>query len=270
MDARNPYAPVVQTDLGMLIGTSRNGGGPGYGTIYRVSTSGANYGILHEFQGGTTDGSGPEMGLLLASDGLLYGTTPGGGSMSGGTVFRVSSDGTGYTVLHSFELFQSAYYPNSAVTEGNDGYLYGSTSGGTDGYGAVYRLGKDGSDYALIRTFSYNGDEGTNPSGGLILASDGWLIGVTTAGGFPNLGTVYQIAPKVVLSNVSNPTSPGATLLLNGLPDWNYHVEATSIIYPPSWSSLNDITFDKTGSASVLDSGSTGQTKRYYRFSPRP
>ena len=39
---------------------------------------------------------------LVLSGGTLYGTTYLGGSSDKGTVFKVNTDGTGYTVLKSF------------------------------------------------------------------------------------------------------------------------------------------------------------------------
>src|SRR4051812_41444036 len=40
--------------------------------------------------------------LLLGADGAFYGTTQLGGNDNVGTIFKVSTDGTGYTVLYSF------------------------------------------------------------------------------------------------------------------------------------------------------------------------
>ena len=48
-------------------------------------------------QSGTT----PEASVIEGSDGALYGTTYSGGIASGGTVFKMNRDGSGYTVLHS-------------------------------------------------------------------------------------------------------------------------------------------------------------------------
>ena len=52
---------------------------------------------LYNFPGGT-NGANPAAGLLL-SGGTLYGTTFNGGSGGSGTVFKVNTDGSGYTIL---------------------------------------------------------------------------------------------------------------------------------------------------------------------------
>ena len=149
-DAQGPAAGVVAFK-GKLYGTTTNGGA--YypkGTIFSVTTSGQEQ-ILHNFGNGE-DGSIP-WGGLLAYKGQLYGTTSSGGSASDGTVFRVSPDGSGYLILHSF----GEGYPRN---DGSDptgslinfrGDLYGTTQGGGSsapscsyynacGWGTVFRV----------------------------------------------------------------------------------------------------------------------------------
>src|SRR5262245_45462604 len=50
-----------------------------------------------------SDGAYPFAGLALSGD-TLYGTAFYGGSSSAGTIFAVSTDGTGFTTLHSFTV----------------------------------------------------------------------------------------------------------------------------------------------------------------------
>src|SRR5690349_9640112 len=54
--------------------------------------------VLHNFTG--NDGAHPQ-GVLLLSGNTLYGTTVGVTAFSGGTAFRLNTDGTGFTNLHS-------------------------------------------------------------------------------------------------------------------------------------------------------------------------
>src|SRR5215471_8777424 len=56
--------------------------------------------LLHSFTNGP-DGANPFSGLTLAGN-TLYGTTEKGGTNDGGLVFSMGTDGTGYTVLHTF------------------------------------------------------------------------------------------------------------------------------------------------------------------------
>jgi uncharacterized repeat protein (TIGR03803 family) len=137
---------------GAFYGTTADGGGTGCesetsdgcGTVYSVSTKGQEH-VLYRFKGGT-DGAHPSA-VLLARDGLLYGTTtaggigcsngPGGGGC--GTVFAVSSSGEEHT-LYRFKGTPDGEYPDAGLTLlGNT--LYGTTSaGGKSGSGTVFRI----------------------------------------------------------------------------------------------------------------------------------
>src|SRR5438552_18727988 len=66
-----------------------------------------------------TDGANPEAGLVLSGN-TLYGTAYSGGSLGVGTVFKVNTDGTGFTNLHSFT---EATYP--LYTNGDGAYPEG-------------------------------------------------------------------------------------------------------------------------------------------------
>jgi len=61
---------------GKLYGTTHSGGSYSYGTVFSITTSGAES-VLHSFSG--TQGAYPEAGLIGVK-GTLYGTTAYGGS----------------------------------------------------------------------------------------------------------------------------------------------------------------------------------------------
>ncbi len=139
--------------------------------------------------------------LIKGSDGKLYGTTYQGGVNNYGAVYSLTivSNGTPVvTVLHSFntDVAGGGHNPYSGVTEGNDGKLYGTTYyGGANGYGTVYSLSKDGTNYTNIHDFggTENAD-GANPWSQLTRSNSGNLYGTTPTGG-ANDGTLYKISP---------------------------------------------------------------------------
>lgn len=91
-DGMQPRAPLVMDSIGNLYGTTQFGGGTTCpcGTVFKIDTSGVET-ILHRFTGqGTGDGKQPFAGLILGSDGSLYGTTYRGGSWNAGTVFKIT------------------------------------------------------------------------------------------------------------------------------------------------------------------------------------
>jgi uncharacterized repeat protein (TIGR03803 family) len=128
--------------------------------------------------------------VIEGSDGHLYGTTSAGGQ-SYGTVFRLAKDGTSYTVLRVFaDNATDAKTPYTRVLEASDGALYGTTfSGGAHNVGAVYRLNKDGSQYAVLHSFSMSGGDGQWPAAPVMEATDGVLYGTTSSGGSNIFGT---------------------------------------------------------------------------------
>ena len=84
--------------------------------------------ILKSFGNASQSGSRP-VGVLVGADGVLYGTTSGGGIYSNGTVFRVNVDGSRYTVLHAFGgNANDGAKPQAGLVQGRDGMLFGTTS----------------------------------------------------------------------------------------------------------------------------------------------
>jgi uncharacterized repeat protein (TIGR03803 family) len=146
-DGGNPQGGLVQGRDGNFYGTTAGGGAGSYGTVFKISTSGALT-TLHSFTG-TNDGSEPCAGLVQGSDGNFYGTTTGGGVFfeSGqpgiferfGTVFRISTNGE-FASLFTFEGGNQGAFPYAGLVQGTDGSFYGTTAGGLGGMGTVFRL----------------------------------------------------------------------------------------------------------------------------------
>src|SRR5262245_21076564 len=120
-----------------------------------------SFAVLKEFDNPLAQIQG---GILRTSNGTIYGTTINGGVDQLGGIFRVQSDGSGFTVLHTFQ-FSDGYGPFAELTQGADGLLYGTTqSGGGFGVGTIFRLQPDGSGFSVIHSF--NGASGSFAHGG--------------------------------------------------------------------------------------------------------
>ena len=138
-DGSSPTA-LVQGSDGLLYGTTARGGAEGYGTVFKLSLDG-NLTMLYTFTG--PDGDGPKI-LIQGSDGSFYGITSGGGStfqnavqFGAGTVFVITSAGT-FTSLYSF-TGPDGYQP-TALVQGPNGNLYGTTYGNSNAGGNVFML----------------------------------------------------------------------------------------------------------------------------------
>ena len=136
-DGAAPFAGLIRDKAGNLYGTTVMGGSFGYGTVFKVDTSG-NETVLHSFR--NSDGGEPFAGLVRDKAGNLYGTTTGGGFSGYGTLFKVDTSAN-ETVLHSFTNVPDGAGPFAGLVMDKKGNLYGTTVvGGFSGYGTVFKL----------------------------------------------------------------------------------------------------------------------------------
>jgi uncharacterized repeat protein (TIGR03803 family) len=179
-EGRNPMAPLLEGSDGMLYGTLSSGVESG-GSVFRLKKNGSGFfmtGVegpqapLIEGSDGALYGSGDHfifrirkdltglsvlrdyyginivypqsqpMGLVEGPDGVLYGCSQQGGSLGGGTVFKLNKDGNDYRVLHSFtDADGGGANPGGGLLLGSDGAFYTTTSAGGDtGDGSIYKI----------------------------------------------------------------------------------------------------------------------------------
>jgi len=184
--AGGPSSALTPVD-NVLYGTTLGAGSQGGGTVFSLNTNRMER-TLFAFGNGA-DGKDPEQSNLVSSNGMLYGTTNGGGEYGGGTVFSISPDGKVH-VLHNFGSGTDAASPAASLLKVND-TLYGTSwFGGTNGVGTVFSVSTNGGEQVL-HSFGSDSD-GQLPRAGL-LAVNGLLYGTTTGGGSHREGTVYSI-----------------------------------------------------------------------------
>ena len=186
---------LIEGRDGFLYGRSYHGGQQDFGIIFKLGKDGNGLQVLHSFTGADGDGRYGGGELLEASDGLLYGATYWGGADDAGTVFRLNTEGGGYTLLHSFSRSSGdAGFPEwTRLSEGHDGTLYGvSLWGGSQGQGALFKLNKDGSGYSVLTSFHSDASLAA-PAGSLVLDSAGTLFGTTQFDGAHRGGTVFRV-----------------------------------------------------------------------------
>lgn len=198
-DGAFPLAPLLHAG-DSLYGTTSQGGtvtANGDGTIFKLSLSGSET-VLQSFAG-SPDGQFPQAGLILLK-GLLYGTTPNGGSAATGTVFTSTKAGV-EKVLYSFTSGMDGAGPAANLIDVK-GTLYGTTSAGGGascnsdiGCGTVFKIDPSGNESVLYRF--QGGSDGAAPFAGLIYHR-GALYGTTFFGGgsgcnFRGCGTIFKV-----------------------------------------------------------------------------
>jgi uncharacterized repeat protein (TIGR03803 family) len=226
-DGYFPWGDLTFDNAGDLYGATQDGGGfgscnaPFYqycGTVFKLSppkTKGGKWTekVLYAFKSGN-DGANPNGGLVLDSNGGIYGTTYFGGDSADtcigangfvgcGTVFKLKPpvrQGGGWTekvLLHFKTDASMGSNPAAGVIFGTNGDLYGTTTFGGQGplaSGTVFRLhhDKDGTwNEILLQTLSGSG--GWTPLAGVIFDATGNLYGTASGGGRSGDGTVFEL-----------------------------------------------------------------------------
>ncbi len=176
-----------------------------------ITLSAQTFTTLYSFN--CTDGfSYSYAGLVQATDGNLYGTTPYCGSSSPeyGTVFKITTSGM-LTTLDSFDG-TDGYRPQAGLVQATDGNLYGTTAyGGANGFGTVFKTTTSGTLTTLHSFDSPNGTDGAYPYAGLVRATDGNLYGTTYEGGTNGFGTVFKITRGGTLTTLHSFGPPDGT-----------------------------------------------------------
>ena len=190
-DGSVPAGSLVYGNDGAFYGTTAGGGISNAGTVFKLNQDGSGFVTLKSFVG--SDGAAPYAGLVLSTNGCLFGTTYGGGLSNFGTVFKIARDGTGFSVLHSFTGAEDSKNPGAALIEGSDGALYGTTPFGNSATrGTIFKIQKDGNGYLVLHSFTGNPD-GQQPQCKLLEGSDGALYGTASFGGPTVRGTVFTL-----------------------------------------------------------------------------
>jgi uncharacterized repeat protein (TIGR03803 family) len=189
----SPYGTLIQGTDGNFFGTTRGGGAHLHGTVFRIAPGGG-FTTLYSFKGSSTtgpfDGAQPNAGVVQAADGNLYGTTEAGGTVNGGTVFKITPAAK-ETVLHSFgKPAAPGSFLDAPLIQAIDGNFYGTTARGGnsscfDGCGTVFKITPTGQ---LTTLYSFHGTDGAHPTGGLLQYTDGSFYGMTAAGGNQHSG----------------------------------------------------------------------------------
>ncbi len=197
-DGANPYGGLTQDSTGNLYGPTKLGGAyPFSGLIFELTNTqqGWTEDILHSFNG--IDGNEPLGGVLLDGSGNIFGTTNHGGQGSGGggEVFELTPSGGSWEIALLYH-FDGIAGPWCDLAMDSSGAIYGTTvQDGAYGFGTVFKLTFSGGSWTYTTIHDFNGQDGANPHGNILIDANGNLYGTTGAGGPHNLGTVWEITP---------------------------------------------------------------------------
>ena len=233
-DGCHPAGPVIAKS-GILYGATTFGGistecnvgtdSNGCGTVFELAAPASPGGVrtesvLYSFDSQKGDGIFPYGGLVAGAHGEIYGTTTSGGSYGYGNVFELAPPASPGGAWTEKVLYEFCAQPNCAdggdpqtgLTMGTDGVLYGTAGGGTyagcvggppgGGCGTVFALtppASQGGFWSESVLYSFQGgSDGAGPSAPVIIGPDGTLYGATEFGGGPSQwGTIFELMPPV-------------------------------------------------------------------------
>jgi uncharacterized repeat protein (TIGR03803 family) len=196
-DGMDTYGSLMQASDGKLYGMGNKGGMHAVGVIFQYDPVSSLYTKKYDFDSWNfTIGHFPYGSLIQASDGLLYGMTPTGGSYDKGVLFKLNPATSEYTVNYGFDQ-PNGSNPFGSLMQASDGMLYGMTSkGGNYDYGVLFQF--DPASSTFTKKFDFDSiPNGSHPYGSLVQAADGMLYGITCDGGSNSKGVLFQYDPAL-------------------------------------------------------------------------
>jgi uncharacterized repeat protein (TIGR03803 family) len=183
----HPYGGMVIDSHGDLFGTTEDGGAYGGGTVFEVAAGTNTITAVASFSSST--GNQPMGQLMIDPAGNLYGTTYYGGANNVGTVFEVVAGSNTITKIADFSLTVGTN-PTSGLIEDSSGNLYGTAqNGGADNEGTIFKIASGSHTITVLASF--NGTNGNEPLGGVVMDSSGNLYGTT---GYDGQGNIWKLA----------------------------------------------------------------------------
>ncbi|WP_026898139.1 choice-of-anchor tandem repeat GloVer-containing protein [Daejeonella oryzae] len=188
-----------------LYSTTSSGGKGNGGTIIKFLPSTNSLTVVKSFELNSKEGYSVTGSLIQGNDKKLYGMTTSGGKMGFGVIFSFDPATSTYTKLKDFDNINGAN-PRGGLMLANNNKLYGMTEkGGTNNKGVIFSFDPSNSTYAKLKDFK--GDDGANPWGSLIQATDGKLYGMTRTEGDGQGGFYIKFSYGVIFSyNITTAT----------------------------------------------------------------
>jgi uncharacterized repeat protein (TIGR03803 family) len=198
---RPTYNELTEAVDGKLYGMTTSGGSNFTGVLFQYDQNTNSQSRMIDFTG--LNGAIPKGSLLSASDGKLYGMTQTGGLNTSldGNLFQYDPVSNIFVNKVNLNYSTDGGHPSGSLIQATNGVLYGMTEhGGIYGYGVLFQY--DIATDLYTKLFDFEGlNDGGNPVGSLIQASNGKLYGMTSIGGLNNKGVLFEYD---ISSNVSS------------------------------------------------------------------
>jgi uncharacterized repeat protein (TIGR03803 family) len=197
------YGDLLFDSAGNIYRTTTTGGVGNNGVVFKLAKSNGSWmeSVVYSFTGGQ-DGGAPYAGVIFDAAGNLYGTTVGGGSNQGGTVYELTPSGSGWAehTLHSLQSQTDGAYTTAGLIFDHAGNLYGAAqAAGPNSGGTVFEMTPSGGSWnlAVLYAFIGSGNGGGGPASALVMDQSGNLYDTTEGWIDGNSGgSVFELSPS--------------------------------------------------------------------------
>ena len=187
-DGAFPWGPPILASDGNFYGTTSGGGTKGSGIVYKITSSGT-FTTVYKFD--INHGFAPIAPPTQGVDGYLYIPISQGGTNFCGTIVQMTTAGV-INNTYDFPCGAGGSFPIGPLVQASNGDFYSTTQdGGTNSEGTIYQL-TTGLNVTVLHSFGATFGDGTFPSAGLLLATDGNYYGSTSDGGTYGDGTLFN------------------------------------------------------------------------------
>lgn len=184
----NPQDKMIEAANGKLYGTTFLGGNYQNGVLFEYDYVTDTYSRKVDFDG--QNGVNPDVAMIEATNGKLYGITTYGGTGGCGVLYEYDVTTTVLTTKINFsELDNRGAFPAGSLVEASNGKLYGQASTPDGSAGIIYEY--DPATDIYQRKFDL--PSGTFfGSNAMTEAPDGNLYGITSYYGLNNAGFIFK------------------------------------------------------------------------------
>jgi uncharacterized repeat protein (TIGR03803 family) len=191
----NPYGSLLLAADGMFYGMACRGGIYKNGVLFQYNPTTSTYTKKIDFDG-SGNGSLPYGSLIQTPDGKMYGMTSTGGANDYGVIFEYNPSTSTLIKKFDFDGTTTGGTSHGSLVRAIDGMFYGMAgNGGASDLGVLFKFDPANDSYTKILEFN-DTTNGSNPYGSLLQAADGYLYGVTSAGGAHKNGVLFQFNPS--------------------------------------------------------------------------
>jgi len=186
------YGSLVQGSNGKIYGTTIFGGANGDGVLFELDPATGEYTKMHDFLAASS-GSQPYGGLMISSNGLIYGITSRGGAGGLGTLFSFDIE-TGI-ISKILDMGRGTAFNlnlcRGSMVELSNGKLYGASS--------KYLFEFNPALGTITNTFNLTGEGSVfilnNSHYQLLKSTNGKLYGIENSGGSNSCGYLFEFDP---------------------------------------------------------------------------